>query len=162
MCLNKLVVGDILFVRTNTFFGSVVRWFTKSHINHVGIYLGDGLVLEALQAGVKIEHIDKYSNVYKEVYRLNATIGEIDLFVRIALGKKNRPYDWGQILTIIVKKCFPAFRGSLASSKRSICSEVIYEAAKEAGFEVPNVCQQFATPEDIRKWPVLRKIEEKN
>ena len=51
--ISRLEPGDVINVRSETALGKGIRWFTKSNVNHSAIYIGNGLLLEAVyQIGI--------------------------------------------------------------------------------------------------------------
>lgn len=53
-------IGDYFVVRTNGFFGWLIRLGTSSPWNHAGVYIGDGKIIEANPKGVQISPANKY------------------------------------------------------------------------------------------------------
>lgn len=55
--------GDIISIRTEGWIGRLIRWVTSSNINHVGMYIGNKLMIEStLGHGVRILPVDFYLN----------------------------------------------------------------------------------------------------
>jgi hypothetical protein len=72
--LSIIRPGDIIGLRTESISGRLIRWTTSSNINHVALYLGNGLVIESqLGYGVRILPLSIYTDDdYSEVYLYRA------------------------------------------------------------------------------------------
>lgn len=152
--------GDIVFVRSQTLIGWIIRTFTKSNINHVAIAITSDTLIEALPTGVKITNISSYKDTYYEVYRFDLSPVWREQFLLEALKLLDRPYDWSHIGTIGLRIISGnRLRGDWSSKKRSICSEVVYEAAEKANLPTPPQAKVMFTPADCAKWPLLKRVQ---
>lgn len=53
--------GDIISIRTESWIGRTIRWVTSSNVNHVGMYIGNKLMIEStLGYGVRILPVEVY------------------------------------------------------------------------------------------------------
>lgn len=60
---NTIRSGDIVCVRNESIIGKIIRWVTESNINHVALYIGNGLIIEStLGYGVRIAPLSIYTN----------------------------------------------------------------------------------------------------
>jgi hypothetical protein len=69
--LNEVLKpGDIICVRGDGFVGKVIRWVTESNINHVALYIGNGLIIESTYGyGVRILPLSIYvDDINSEIY----------------------------------------------------------------------------------------------
>lgn len=151
--------GDIVIVRSQTLIGKTIRWITKSWASHVAVYIGDGFVFEARPGGAKAVSITAYEGKGYEihVYRPNLPKWMIDKFVNNLVQKAGRGYDYGQIFSIALER-LTGWKIKAENRRLAICSEIIYEAAKEVGIKVPEITQAYITPGDFEKWPILTKV----
>lgn len=93
-----ILPGDIILVRTNTFFGKVIRKVTKSHWNHVGIAVCDKSLVEAdFIGGVQIGKINQYNNI--RVLRYNGADAKDRMEIAgTALSSVGHNYDYWAII----------------------------------------------------------------
>jgi hypothetical protein len=95
--------GDILFVRTRGIIGAVVRWASKSEVNHVAMAVDSERILE-IQPDLGIRVID---NPYQEYLlgrlRRPLTLTERRVLVGTAMGMVGRKYDWSLLGALIFR-----------------------------------------------------------
>jgi uncharacterized protein YycO len=154
-----LLPGDIIVVKSQTVVGKCIRHISKSWASHVAVYVGDGYVFEARPGGAKRVPLANYEGKKWEyrIYRPQIPKWQLEKFLAILQAKHGRGYDYGQIFSIAAKYLFNI--EIKAQSKRlAICSEIIYEAAKEAGIRVPKIKQAYVTPGDFEKCKILVKV----
>jgi hypothetical protein len=149
--------GDIIIVHSQTIVGKLIQLVTNSWASHIAVYIGNGLVFEARPGGARAVSLMNYNGQYR-VFRLNVGSEKISKFVEQLELKQNRGYDYGQIFSIALDQLF---RITIkAQNKRlTICSEIVYEAAQEAGIPVPPVSQAYITPGDFLNWNILTEIQ---
>ncbi len=151
--------GDIVIVKSNTLIGRIIRWTTNSWASHVAVYIGSGYVFEARPGGARAVHISHYEGSKWEyrVFRMVVSNERKSMFINALIQKKDRGYDYGQILSIAIKRLFHI---DLKAQNRqlAICSELVYEAAKEAGIQVPDADQKYIVPGDFLKWRILSEV----
>ena len=51
--VDDLEIGDIIFSTSSGFVSEAIRTVTSSPVSHTAIYIGDGLLVEAVAGGVK-------------------------------------------------------------------------------------------------------------
>lgn len=150
--------GDIILVHSQTIIGKVIRWITNSWASHIAVYIGNSLVFEARPGGARAVPLSNYNGRYR-IFRLNTEPEKISKFVENLELKQNRGYDYGQIFSIAVEQLFHIT--IKAQNKRlTICSEIVYESAQEAGIPVPPVPQAYITPGDFLNWTILSEVKE--
>lgn len=151
--------GDIVVVKSNTVIGRIIRWTTNSWASHVAVYIGSGYVFEARPGGARAVHISAYEGSKWEyrVFRMMVPNERKNMFINALIQKKDRGYDYGQILSIAINRLFHV---DLKAQNRqlAICSELVYEAAQEAGIQVPDVSQKYIVPGDFLKWRILSEV----
>lgn len=159
MALITCKPGDIIVVKSRTMIGRIIRSVTGSWASHVAVYIGDGLVFEARPGGAKAVPLSSYEGdtwEYK-VFRLLISKEQKEVFIHKLIQKSGYGYDYGQILSILIKQLFSV--NLKAQNRRlAICSELIYEAAKEAGIEVPPIKQAYIVPGDFLKWRIVSEV----
>lgn len=149
--------GDIIIVHSNTIVGRIIRRITNSWASHIAVYIGNDSVFEARPGGARAVSIHNYDGKYR-VFRMNVDASTISKFVEKLELKQNRGYDYGQIFSIAVKDLFH-IKIKAQNKRLTICSEIVYEAAQEAGIPVPPVSQAYITPGDFLNWSILEEIK---
>lgn len=168
MTLQKksLRVGDVVFSRSDSFYGLLIRFFTRSKYNHVGlVYNVDGDVVEVFEAlsnGVVLKRYDLKS--LQSVYRLGGKALTkkqktcFDKFVKNSLGVE---YDWRGIkylsLKILSKGLFVFDRDT---PNKVFCSELVSRVYLSC-FGVDLVRRRvhdYVTPKDVYLSPFLFKV----
>jgi len=77
--LKTIKPGDLVFTRGESPIGKIIRWATESNLNHVAMYIGNGLLIEeTLGFNVRILPIEVYAN---------------DKDTEIYLGRVKEPFD---------------------------------------------------------------------
>lgn len=148
--------GDIIIVHSQTIVGRIIRWITNSWASHIAVYIGNGLVFEARPGGAKAVSLANYNGQYR-AFRLNVDSDKISKFVERLELKQNQGYDYGQIFSIALEDLFQ-IKIKAQNKRLTICSEIVYEAAQEAGIPVPPVSQAYITPGDFLNWNILTEI----
>lgn len=151
--------GDIVVVKSNTIIGKIIRWITHSWASHVAVYIGTGYVFEARPGGARAVHISNYEGSKWEyrVFRLMVPRERKEMFINALIQKKDRGYDYGQILSIAINRLLHI--DLKAQNKRlAICSELVYESLQDAGIQVPLVSQKYIVPGDFLKWRLLSEV----
>jgi len=151
-----LQIGDIIVVHSETLIGRIIRRITNSWASHIAVYIGNDQVFEARPGGARAVSIHKYDGKYR-AFRMNVDAALISKFVENLELKQNRGYDYGQIFSIALSDLF-RIKIKAQNKRLTICSEIVYEAAKEAGIPVPPVSQAYVTPGDFLTWNILTEI----
>ena len=150
--------GDLLVVKSKSLAGRVIRWFTKSWANHVAVVYDQASVIEAdPKSGVNFSYLKKYNDTTRyevRIFRFKDSEA-IEQFMEALLTKLGRKYDWLHIASIVLRKVFNL---RMDSKNMSICSEVVYEAAKESGIPVPNIQKVDFTPASVLAWDQLKEV----
>lgn len=151
--------GDIIVVKSNTIIGRIIRKVTNSWASHVAVYIGNGFVFEARPGGARAVPVSLYEGSKWEyrVFRMRVSQPQKEAFINRLIQKSGRGYDYGQILSLALKHMFDI--DLKAQNKQlAICSELVYEAAKEAGIPVPETPQKYIVPGDFLKWRLLSEV----
>lgn len=151
--------GDIIIVRSNTIIGRIIRKITHSWASHVAVYIGNGFVFEARPGGARAVHISQYEGDKWEyrVFRMLVSSAQREKFINCLIQKKDRGYDYGQIISIAVHRLF-GWDLKAQNKRLAICSEIIYESAKEVGIPVPEIKQAYIIPNDFLNWRLLAEV----
>jgi len=173
--LNILKRGDLIFFTSKNYIAKIIQWATSSAINHVGIYLGDELILESQNdTGVSIREIQYYFNREGEVIQIGRVqnISEQDLedIVLFAGENTGKRYDFFGLLGIflkhIVKKLklhrIITFYGENKINEQSSfwCSEFVGYVFLTKGIRFADHDISYLTPSEIFNSPIIKKIEE--
>ena len=154
-----LEYGDIIVVKSPTIIGKIIRWVTQSWASHVCVYIANGWVFEARPGGSKAIEFSHYQKKGYEIhiYRFIAPDITINNFVKILLTKKNMAYDYGQVFGLLIWSLFK-INIKAQNHKLAICSEIVFDAANEAGLPLPHISKELITPGDYERWPFLKRI----
>ena len=128
--------GQFFTVRTNGWQAWVIRVVTRSPVNHAGLCVGDGQVIEGQPAGAAFFPDDHYPNAVWSTIPLTPDQG-----LRIAaIGrtKVGTPYNWVDVIGIGLTRLFgarvPKFIRDRVSNPASLfCSQLVDECYLEAG-----------------------------
>jgi hypothetical protein len=172
---SQLEAGDILLSRSPNVTSLGVRAFTTSSVSHASLYIGDGLVAEAIRSGVRtidLPHvIDESMMVAVYRYPDLATIDKVKIreFSLAQVGKKYNfkgiifmmPYSFTRQLCELPPMrektrngCLyylaSAQLGSLSSDKQSFfCSQFVLEAYNYAGQPITESAPTWVSPDDL-------------
>lgn len=138
---TSLMPGDLIVSRANTVISDVIQIAGRSDVSHVMLYVGHGLIIEAVRGGVRLETVKRAveENSYAMVMR-NTQLGNPQRAIEYAYSKLGLPYDlWGVIFS-------PRFgRLGLAEplinremTDRYFCSQLVAEAYEHAGVQLVN------------------------
>lgn len=147
--------GDILFVRTRTVWGAIIRWLTRSPVNHVALAVDDEHILEVQpETGARI-----IKNPYREYilgYCPDLTDEQRQGIVAVARSIVGRRYDWSLIGAILFRlfgwrSCW--FR---EHPYQYICTEAVDHAYLSVGIDLVERRKSDLTPDDLLHSPRLR------
>ncbi len=152
----RLLVGDLIFVRSTELLGLAIEWAENGVYSHVAIYAGDGQVLEA-EGGRTIGYraLKDYDGKYDigHVQAVNCTptpkrvkvLKEAERFI----GKK---YDWKLDVLLAIKLLFHVTL-SYEEKNKFICSTYAARVWKAAGLPLSNIL--YPTPQDLANSPLI-------
>jgi len=147
-------IGDYGCVKTNGFFGWLIRLGTFSRWNHCFIYVGDGEIIGADPQGVKKSPLSNYTNVAWNQHEelTDKQRDAIFFYTHQALGK---PYNFFTIadlaLRILGLKILANtwLAKKLATTQGYICSELVSEVYKKAGVDLCHKEDYLVVPGDL-------------
>jgi cell wall-associated NlpC family hydrolase len=130
--------GDYGVVRTAGWAGTLIRWVTRSTVNHAFIYV-DGQVIEGRPAGAGYASLAGYPVV--EWSHLPLTDEQRAAIVARAKSHIGAPYSWVDVVAIGLADLFgwhiPAtVRARLGRKDRLMCSQLVDLSYHEAGVEL--------------------------
>jgi len=145
-------LGDYGVVKTNGFFGLLIRVGTTSRWNHAIAYVGDGKAVSADPTGVKLVDISSYKNIAWNKHE-DLTDTQRESIVKNARSFIGRPYDFFTIALLALrilglKLNLPIFT-YLAKKDGFICSELVAEAYDKAGVSLLDKPDYLVVPGDL-------------
>ncbi len=100
--VGQLQVGDLILSTTTDLDSAAIRTFTDSPVSHISIYVGEGMVVEAIGSGVTAHPVataladDYYAAAYRKT---GLTNDDRDMLARWLNTQVGRPYDVGGLLS---------------------------------------------------------------
>ena len=144
--------GDYGVVKTNGFFGWLIRLGTFSRWNHAVLYVGNGDIISADPRGIKKKKASEYCCIAWNQHE------ELDdnqrmQIVNAALETVGKPYDFFTIADIALrslglKVLTKGFINRLAQSNGYICSELVAECYRKGGLVIAEH-DYLCTPGDL-------------
>lgn len=160
--------GNLILVKNYRFFSNLIRKITKSEYNHIGLFVSDDTIVEALFGGV---HTNSYSQFKKAkakkkldyaIYTIkDISDKQIEKMTNFALDKVGTKYDFIQFICIAFMFFFKITRRiePIEEGRKWICSELMAESAYEAGIRFQdNVDPDNTTPGDIASSSIVERI----
>ena len=144
--------GDYGVVKTNGFFGWLIRLGTFSRWNHAVVYVGNGEIVSADPRGIKKKPVSEYPNIAWNKHE------ELDdnqrmQIVNAALEAIGKPYDFFTIADLAfrilgLKVLTAGILSRLARNHGYICSELVAECYRKGGLVVAKE-DYLCTPGDL-------------
>lgn len=162
--------GDIVSVRGEDWMGRFIRWVTGSNVNHVALYIGNGLLIEStLGPGVRILPVDLYlADQSKEVYLSRVTENfDATEVINYSFNFYGRKYDlFGQIGILtkyMVKKAklnkVVNFWGKNKANEYGVwCSEFLGDIFDPYKIRFIDVDTTYLTPGEIYNSEVVKEV----
>lgn len=133
--------GDYFVVATNGFAARVIRWATKSPVNHAGIYIGPvgggtPLIVEADPHGARVNDVSTYGTaIWSDLPLTDDERARIVAWAKASIGTK---YNWIDIVCLALELVFrwkvpSAVLWRVSSPKTLICSQLVDLAYRGAG-----------------------------
>jgi hypothetical protein len=131
-------IGAYMVTKTHGWVGWAIRWITHSRVNHAGVYVGKGWLVEAQPHGARLVKIKAYPDaIWSQA--LDSKTGKA--IARAALGLVGTPYNF---LDIAAQACVRLFKWQapewalrrLSSPKRLQCAQLVDEAYRRAGIQL--------------------------
>jgi uncharacterized protein YycO len=145
-------IGDYGVVKTNGFFGLLIRIGTTSRWNHSIVYIGNGKAVSADPTGVKIVYINDYRDIAWNKHE-TLTEEQRNIIADTALSFVGRPYDFFTIALLALRILglrlnLPIFT-YLAKKEGFICSELVAEAYDKADVILSDKPDYLIVPGDL-------------
>ena len=146
--------GDFFVVRTNGWAGRLIRWVTRSSVNHAGVLVYGGRIVEARPSGAG------YSSRPTDALWSHQplTDDQRGQIVAAATGFVGNPYSWLDCVCIGLADRFgtnvpAAIRNRLQRPDRMICSQLVDSAYLDAGVHLfaDGRDPGAVSPEDLRQ-----------
>lgn len=150
-------LGDFGVVRTGGWAAAVIRWATRSTVNHAFVYVGDGKIVEAQPGGAVLSDVSEYEG--RTIWSTGRVVAycdtggcvdgvfvpdERDAIAHAARGMVGVPYNWPDIAAIglaqrrlgrlVTPRSWIARR--LSRGDRLICSQLVDAAYNAAGLHL--------------------------
>jgi cell wall-associated NlpC family hydrolase len=155
--------GDFLLVRTDHFVSKLIRFGQRDYgpdaaqYNHVALYVGDGMIVEALTSGVCLSKVTKYTTDQvrhvsakpvappwaAEAMRVNAAA-----FAKSCVGES---YGWVTIAAIALKALTKG-RLQIGVQGTSICSGLVARSLERLGYDFQPYDPAELTPAYLAKF----------
>lgn len=169
---QEVSLGDCILFDREDIVGDGIEWIQNSKVSHVAIYVGEGMIVEALETGrVELNPLDNYFNEkYRWMIRRINDITEKQKRILIDAVSEyiGDRYDWFQLITLgiflLIRK-LTGFRWYwvIGQSRENmmICSELFCVGAVKAGINLfPNIKLKAITPELLYKTETMKTIRE--
>ena len=141
---KRPMIGDILLFKHDSIISDTIENFSKGEVSHSALYVGGGerKIIEATENGVECNILDDYFNdEYSIIIRriTNLTVEKAEIMKNYAYSRVGKKYDNIQLLTygiyyILEKLGFRDPKVVVDNSNKDICSELVSDAAKAAGY----------------------------
>ncbi len=171
--MDALQQGDIIISTTNDSDSKLIRFVTGSEISHASVYVGNGMVIEAVPDGVLERSLetslmdDTVAVAYRHVNMTPENAQRVTDFLRKARESKAKFDYWSLVRVapyqIINNFCssLPAdaqercrqqarnFRTGTDMNNEFYCSELVFKALKAAGLSISDVEPSWSSPQDV-------------
>lgn len=131
-------VGDFFVVRTNGLAAAGIRVVTQSTVNHAGVYVGDGQIVEAQPGGARIAPASIYPDAVWSTGKLGVTTDQGVLIGDEARRLIGTPYSWVDCACVGEAHLFGwhvpgSVRDRLNRVDRLMCSQLVDTAYLHGG-----------------------------
>jgi hypothetical protein len=125
--ISDLRKGDILLNKTKGFISETIQNFSGAMYNHAAIYVGNGMIVEAVSTGVRLITLKQFlqdDHIVRTMVVRNANLdaARLDAIANFAISKVNLPYNLAGLLPQVL-----GFKDSNASQfhrKDYYCSQL--------------------------------------
>lgn len=134
-------VGDYFVTRTGGWVAKVIRLVTHSKVNHAGVYVGAGRIVEAQPHGARLTFASDYPHaVWSHVPLTTGQRATLRFNAMLVLGT---PYGFLDIVALayakVLRRATPRFiRRQVERSDRLICSQLVDVVYQRAGIKLFN------------------------
>lgn len=130
--------GDFAVVATGGWAAKVIRWVTRSPVNHAVLSVGQGMIVEGDPKGAQLSHFTKYPHAIWANWPLTSRArDQIGTWGRRHVGV---PYSWVDDAEIGMVDTFhwaPRWmRRRLRSTRTLMCSQLVDAAYQAAGVQL--------------------------
>jgi hypothetical protein len=104
--LHTLQRGDSVFtLDTKSFASRLITLLDQGTWSHVGMYTGEGRIVEAITSGVTERSIEAYHDPRYRlgVYRLGASAEQIDKMIELSRSELGKPYAFKKVLRLGIR-----------------------------------------------------------
>jgi len=147
-----------------SFFSRLIRWQTRSPYSHASVWfaddseLGTGVVIESMEGhGVRKIPADWHAAARQAgtimLYRVpSLTDGQIATILSFMHGEIGKKYDWAAVFKFVTRR-------KHAHDDKWFCSELVFEAFKEAGVALLNNTEAWAVwPGQLAHSPLVERV----
>lgn len=109
--LKDLRKGDILLNTTKGLTSESIQFFGGSKFNHAAVYVGDGMLVEAVGGGVRLLHLKEFlqdDHIVRTMVVRNEYLydSQLDSIASFAISKVGKPYNFGGLVPQLLKEKF--------------------------------------------------------
>jgi uncharacterized protein YycO len=146
--------GDYGVVKTNGFFGKLIRLGTMSRWNHCFIYIGDNKLVEANPRGVAISSLSKYPLIAWNQHE-GLTREQREKISSYACSLVGKGYSFITIALLVFRilglKALSNMNFFINLGKKDgfICSELVAESYSKSGMPLLNKDNSLIVPGDL-------------
>jgi hypothetical protein len=150
----KPIAGDYFVVKTHGLAGLAIRLGTFSDWNHAGIYIGDGLIVEARPTGVTVSNLSKYDG-YTIAWNKHEGLTDIQRKKIVERAKKfvGGKYGGWSILVLGLKSIglmiLPNLLRRAEDENAVICSQLVAWSYSIGRVKVSEKKHALVTPKDL-------------
>lgn len=153
--------ADIIAFSGNKIISRLIRWVTKSDINHVAIMVGDNVLMETAWNGVRLRRLKESEKNYKILRYEGLTYGQKKGISCFVLNSVKTKYDYKLFFGIGLNLLF-GLDTKWNNKNRYICAQLILKAYKSVGINlVPGYSEHNIIPDDIIKADRLKVVKYK-
>jgi uncharacterized protein YycO len=134
----------ILFCKSNTLGGMLIRFFTFSKWSHVAIELGDNVIDSTFSKGVAVSSKESFYKRYDYIETIEVEVDK-ELSTTFLINQIGKPYDWSALIAL-------PLRNSWQNPDAWFCSELVAKTLAMGGKYFKAKASRI-TPEDL--WKLL-------
>jgi uncharacterized protein YycO len=131
--------GDLLLFTRATGLNKLITWFTESLYYHVGLYEGDGWIIEARPRGVVRRNLrgpDGDRHFVAIPYETFMTKEQAEVALAWAANQLGDGYDPLDVAAMVLERIFSSLKISYVSHDKYSCGEFVTRALRAAGVDL--------------------------